>query len=415
MQENSPRPRIVVAGGGAAGFFGAIQAASLAPEAEVLLLERGGEVLSKVRISGGGRCNLTHACWEPKELVKAYPRGHKELLGPFHRFAAGDTVDWFERNGVETKIEDDGRIFPVSDQSASVVECLTETAEALGIQVQLQTTLTGLVPPGPDKPGWEVHTSKGVLTADCVLLATGGHARTWDMLAELGLEVVEPVPSLFTFNIADPRLNGLAGLSVPEVVLTVSGTSLQASGPLLVTHWGVSGPAVLRLSAWGARELHAAGYQATLLVNWVGGLSETQVSQILQEQQLDMARRQVPHSPCLGLPLRLWERLCQTAGIPADRRWADLSRTERETLAGQITACALWMDGKSTFKEEFVTAGGVALREIDFRRFACKKYPGLFMAGEILDIDGITGGYNFQAAWTGGWIAGAAMAEYTTG
>jgi hypothetical protein len=401
--------RAVVLGGGAAGFFAAIRAAECCPEAEVLILERSAEPLSKVRISGGGRCNLTHACWEPKELVKAYPRGAKELLGPFHRFAPGDTLDWFARRGLETKIEEDGRIFPVSDRSESVVDCLLEAARLAGAQLRTRVNVSGIAQrPGG---GWLLEAGGSRIETDALMVACGASPALWDKLAALGLAIVEPLPSLFTFNLADSRTKGLEGLSA-EAEVSLPELGLKAEGPLLITHWGLSGPAVLRLSAWGARGLAEKEYRTSLKINWTEGEGTESLASRLSDNRYALARKQVENSPPGNLPARLWARLVQAAGLPEGRRWADLSAPEAGRLASQLCEGIYYVDGKSTFKEEFVTTGGVDLREIDFRRFAAKRFPGLFMAGEVLDIDAITGGYNFQAAWTGGWIAGEAMAEY---
>ena len=401
------QPRLIVIGGGAAGFFGAITAAEARPDAAVLIVEQGKEVLGKVRISGGGRCNLTHACWDPRELVAAYPRGQRELLGPFHKFGPGDTVAWFASRGVETKVEADGRMFPVSDRSQSVIDCLTGAAAAAGVQVRTQLGVKALQA-RPD--GWTLTAGTETLYAERVLVATGSSARMWAILAGLGHQVVPPVPSLFTFNLQDPRLTGLAGVAVPAAQVRLPGLDLAQQGPLLVTHWGLSGPAVLKLSAQGARALHACGYHFPLEVDWTGQGPEATAANLAAIRRTQAKRKVLNHSP-EGLPQRLWERLVAAAGIHPDQVWAHLRREELDALTAQLTAGAFSVTGKSTFKEEFVTAGGVDLREVDFRRFASRKLPGLFLAGEVLDIDAITGGYNFQAAWTGGWLAGQAVWE----
>ncbi len=402
--------RIIVIGGGAAGFFGAIRAAECNPQARVLILERGKEVLSKVRVSGGGRCNLTHACFIPKELVKYYPRGEKELLGPFHSFACGDTVAWFEARGVITKIEEDGRMFPASNKSQSVIDCLEISADKAGVGVLLHQRVEDLVPPAAPGGAWHVVCKENTYQADRVLVAAGSSPAIWEILARLGLQIVEPVPSLFTFNIQDERIAGLPGISVPSATAQVEGTKLEASGPLLITHWGLSGPAILKLSAWGARVLHEKNHRFTLKVNWIQEKTETCKTD-LEEQKQTAPRQLVAPQPMFSLPSRLWKSLLHAAGIGEEKRWADASKKELQQLAEQLTACRFQVTGKSTFKDEFVTAGGVDLKEINFKTFESKRFPGLFFAGEILNIDAITGGFNFQAAWTGGWIAGEAMAQ----
>jgi predicted Rossmann fold flavoprotein len=402
---------VIIIGGGAAGFFAAIHCAEANPAAKVIILERGKEVLGKVKISGGGRCNLSHACWEPKELIKHYPRGARALLGPFHRFCTGDTVDWFEKRGVATKIEEDNRIFPVSDKSQSVMTCLTEAARKAGVEVRLGKRVEKLLPPSAHQKHWRVQLKgEELLEADKVMVATGSNPAMWKDLARLGHTIVKPVPSLFTFNIKDARIEGLAGLSVPNARVKVIEAKLTASGPLLITHWGMSGPGILKLSAWGARELHQRQYDFTLEVNWVADRNYESVVADLKKIQQEEGRRQPAKRPLFGLPARLWQRLCQAAGLRPVQNWAETGKKTIQALAKEITAGEYAVKGKSTFKEEFVTAGGVDLDEVDFRTFASKKLPGLYFAGEVLNIDAITGGFNFQAAWTGGWIAGQTMA-----
>ncbi|RMG59498.1 MAG: NAD(P)/FAD-dependent oxidoreductase [Bacteroidetes bacterium] len=399
-------PRLLVAGGGAAGFFGAVVAAEACPGLAVMILEQGHEVLGKVRISGGGRCNLTHACWDPKELVQAYPRGQRELLGPFHKFGPADTVAWFGDRGVETKVEADGRMFPVSDQSQSVVDCLQKAARAAGVVVRTRTAVQAL---RPREGAWEVSTARGPLYAERLLVATGSSARMWKLLGELGHQMVPPVPSLFTFNIRDPRLEGLAGVSVPQAEVSLPALGMSQSGPLLITHWGLSGPAVLKLSAIGARALEKVAYRFELVINWCGQSPEAVMAD-LETARRERPRKKVVNHSLGAIPQRLWERMVQQAGVAPGQTWAQLRRKEMTALLQELTAARLRAQGKSTFKEEFVTAGGVSLREVDFRRFESRVWPGLHLAGEVLDIDAVTGGYNFQAAWTGGWLAGQAIA-----
>lgn len=401
---------IIIIGGGAAGFFAAIRAAECNPDAQVIILEKSKDVLGKVKVSGGGRCNLTHACFVPRELNKFYPRGEKELMGPFNRFACGDTIEWFEKRGVKTKIEADGRMFPVSDDSQTVVDCLWAAARKAGVNLYTNTALKALHAPSASNPNWIIETAQQKLFAQQVMIASGSSPSMWAILAQLGHTIIEPVPSLFTFNIKDPRLTDLLGISVPLAEVKVEGGKLSSTGPLLITHWGMSGPAILKLSAWGARELAAMQYKFAIRINWIlAKLEDTR--QDLEALKQEDGRKMVSANTQFGLPIRLWKRLVAAAEIRDDKRWADLSKKEIQTLAEELTQGRFQVNGKSTFKEEFVTAGGVDLKEVDFKTFGSKLFPGLFFAGEVLNIDAITGGFNFQAAWTGGWIAGEAMAK----
>ncbi|MCB0613123.1 MAG: NAD(P)/FAD-dependent oxidoreductase [Phaeodactylibacter sp.] len=403
------KKRIIIIGGGAAGFFGAIRCAELEPEAEVIILEAGKDVLGKVRISGGGRCNVTHACFVPKDLSKNYPRGERELIGPFHQFCTGDTIEWFEKRGVPTKIEADGRMFPSTNKSQTIVDCLQESARKAGVKLLLQQRVHQLEPPKEGRGQWHVHTKEASYPADAILLATGSSPAMWKVLEQLGHRIVDPVPSLFTFNIKDPRIEGLPGLSVPKAEVRVQGSKLNAAGPLLITHWGMSGPAILRLSAWGARELAERKYQFIIRVNWVNRHVE-EVREELEALRQRESKKQPHANAQFGLPARLWRSLLTYAGIPEQARWAELSKKAMTKLAEELAQGSYPVNGKSTFKEEFVTAGGVDLKEVDFKTFQSKLFPGLFFAGEVLNIDAITGGFNFQAAWTGGWIAGEGLA-----
>lgn len=404
---------LIVIGGGAAGFFGALTCAAQLPEGRVLILEKGRQLLGKVKISGGGRCNVTHACFDPRELTGFYPRGNKELRGPFHRFAPGDTFDWFEKRDVPLKIEADGRVFPVSDSSQSIIDCFLQEARKLRVEIETGAGVEALRPPREPDDAWKITLKGGeALYAQRVLLATGSSSKAWKMLENLGMEMKPPVPSLFTFNIKDARLEGLPGLSVPRAVVRIPEARMEEAGPLLITHWGLSGPAVLKLSAWAARELHVLNYRFELIVDWTGGEGREGVLESLREYRREQGGGNVQRqSRWPEIPRRLWARLLSTAGIGEQERWADLSKKQLVRLAEELGEGRYSVDGKSTFKEEFVTAGGVELKEIDFRRFESKKFPGLFLAGEVLDIDAVTGGFNFQAAWTGGYIAGLAIAE----
>ena len=410
-------PRIVIAGGGAAGFFAAIAAAEANPRARVTLYEATAHPLAKVRISGGGRCNVTHACFEPRELVKRYPRGGRELLGPFHRWGPRETVAWFAARGVELKTEGDGRMFPVTDDSATIVNCLRSAADAARVTVTIcrglreAECLHGAAGEGGARFRLTL-TDDSVVEADRLLLATGGNKGSAGLAiaARLDHTIEPPVPSLFTFHIDDPRLRGLEGLSVPLVATAIAGTKLREAGPILVTHWGLSGPAVLKLSAWGARELHACDYKAKLVINWAAPRPPEAVRAALEQFRQEHPRKQVTSANPFGLPGRLWERLVAGAAFEPELCWTGVSNARLQALAAQVSASEFAVEGKSMNKEEFVTCGGVRLREVDFRTMESRVRPGLHFAGEVLDVDGITGGFNFQAAWTTGWIAGRAMA-----
>lgn len=403
--------RLLVIGGGAAGFFAAIRAAELAPSARVCLYEATSHPLAKVRVSGGGRCNTTHACFEPRELVKRYPRGGRELLGPFTRFGPRDTIAWFAERGVELKTEDDGRMFPVTDDSATIVAALRTAADKAGVHLFTPMGVRTLErSPGGGFDATFTDDSQGRF--DRVLIATGGNKGSAGhaMAAALGHSIEPPVPSLFTFHIANPLLVGLEGLSVPDAATSVPGTKLADRGPLLVTHWGLSGPAVLKLSAWGARELSARDYKFPLHVSWTGE-TPAQALASLQSWRDANPRKQVSTLNPFALPSRLWERLVASVpGLAPDAQWAGVSKDKLQTLAARAAAFEFAVEGKSLNKEEFVTCGGVRLKEVDFRTMESRVCPGLHFAGEVLDIDGVTGGFNFQAAWTTGWHAGSAMA-----
>jgi len=402
--------QIVIIGGGAAGFFGAIRAAELDPAARVVILEKGKEVLTKVKVSGGGRCNVTHACFVPRDLSRHYPRGEKELIGPFHRFACGDMLDWLDRRGVATKIEEDGRIFPITDDSQTIIDCFSEACRQLNIEVLTRQRVDEIQLPENEKGQWTIVTPKKKFSADKVMLATGSSKRMWALLAGLGYRIVDPVPSLFTFNIKDERIKDLPGISMPHARVKVLGTSLESEGPVLITHWGLSGPAILKLSAWGARELHTLQYHFDIQLNWTG-MEMEDIKEELIGFKSEFGRRTVSKQQMFSIPARLWKTLCRAAQIDEQLNWADLNKKQIHALTRQIGGAVFEVKGKSTFKEEFVTAGGVDLREINFKTFESKRHPGLFFAGEVLNIDAITGGFNFQAAWTGGWIAGQGMVE----
>lgn len=401
--------KIVVVGGGAAGFFGAIAAAESAPHARVVILEKGPRTLSKVRISGGGRCNVTHSCFEARELSRRYPRGGRALIGPFSRFGPADTVAWFESRGVRLKTEADGRMFPTTDSSQSIIDCLTTAAEKSGVRILNNTGLTMIE--RREGGGFLLDLSNGErMECDRLLWAGGGCRPEGHPAVLLGHSLMPPVPSLFTFHIDTPWLRELPGISVASAQVSVPGTHLKECGPLLVTHTGLSGPAVLRLSAWGARELYDLHYEFSLRINWLPETNRDSLIEALQACRETSGGQTILRTRWNPLPARLWESLVIQSGIARDTKWARLSRTETLKLASLLTSTELPVQGKSTNKEEFVTCGGIPLPEVDFKTMGSRIVPGLHFAGEALDIDGITGGFNFQAAWTTGWIAGHAMA-----
>lgn len=398
----------MIIGGGAAGFFAAIACAERNPDARITICELTGNPLAKVRISGGGRCNVTTATTDPAELVRHYPRGARELLGPLHRWGPAETAAWFAARGVELRAEADGRMFPVTDDAGTVVACLQRAAAAAGVMVRIRCGGQAV------RPGLVVELTTGEAVAcDRLLIATGGGKAGGglELARQLGHTIVAPVPSLFTFQLTDPRLAGLAGVAAEHVEVGVPGTKLRERGPLLVTHWGLSGPAILRLSAWGARLLHDRDYRFDLIVNWVAPRGIDQVLAELVRARTDHPRRQVTGGNPFGLPQRLWERLASAAGVAAVRPWTSVSNEVLQALARELGGGRFTVTGKSLFKEEFVTCGGVRLDEIDFKTMESRRCPGLHFAGEVLDIDGLTGGFNFQSAWTTGWLAGRAMAE----
>lgn len=396
---------VIIVGGGAAGFFTAINAAGNNPDLKILILERGKEVLTKVRVSGGGRCNVTHAEFIPAELVKKYPRGEKELRGPFHKFMTGDTIAWFEERGIELKTEEDGRMFPVTDSSHTIIDCFTRECKRLNIKVQTGHSLKKFK---RSDDLWVLETNSGSFQARNLMLATGSNTKIWNLLENMGHSIVPAVPSLFTFNIKDERINDLAGIASDAEVKILS-ENLESSGPLLITHWGMSGPAILKLSAWGARELNELNYNFKIGVNWLPGYSELEILEVLKEMKFSNSKQLVAKRAQLDLPKRLWQSIVSASKIKPDSKWADLNKEQLIQLSQQLTSAVFEVKGKSTFKEEFVTAGGIDLKEVDFKTFGSKLHKNLYFAGEILDIDAITGGFNFQNAWTGGFLAAKAM------
>ncbi len=402
---------IAVIGAGAAGYFAAITCAETFRKANVTIFESSRQPLYKVGISGGGRCNVTNNCFEIEKLLQGYPRGHKELIGPFNRFQPRDTVRWFESRGVKLKAEQDGRMFPISDSSATIISCLESSASAAGVKLLQHTRVESVQP--LLQAGFELGFKDGSSRKfDRVLLATGSSLSGYKIAYSLGHTIIPPVPSLFTFNIKDNRFRDFAGLSFDNAQLELSFSDnkrLNWTGPLLITHWGLSGPAVLKLSAWGARLLYASHYQADLTINFVGSLSTDQVLQSLKDYRLEHPKRTIVGHNFLPIVKRYWERTVRRAGIDDDATWSHITREQMQQVADELTRAIFKVQGKGEFKEEFVTAGGVKLREVDFRTMESRLCPGLFLAGEVLDIDGITGGYNFQAAWSTGWVAGKSI------
>lgn len=402
MKQNK---QIFVIGGGAAGFYGALQAARLNPQATVTILEKSHKLLSKVRVSGGGRCNVTHNCLLPARLAAHYPRGQKFLkrLFPFH--GPRETLNWFMERGVEIVAESDGRMFPATNTSETIINCFMDEAQKLGIRI-----LTGAgvqsIQPQADR-SFLLEVGQKQLRADRLLITTGGapkpEAYAW--LAQLKHTITPPVPSLFTFNIPDKPLHALAGISVPSALVRIETTKLQYEGPLLITHWGLSGPAVLKLSAFGARWIHDQQYRFTVQVRWVGLPGEEDVRTALLQYGMANPKQQVLNNPLFELPARLWHYLGSKAGVQPTQRWLDLSKKTQNKMLEVLYRDRFEVAGKTTFKEEFVTCGGVSLNDVDPVTMESKQQPGIFFAGEVLDIDGITGGFNFQAAWTTAWVA----------
>lgn len=402
---------VVIAGGGPAGFFAAIRCAELNPKFRVLIIEKASQTLGKVLISGGGRCNVTHACFDPAQLITFYPRGSVELRGAFTRFQPADTVKWFESRGVKLKTEADHRIFPSTDSSETVAHCLREAAREAGVKVHTGTALLK-VEKNP-KGGFKLEVRKDAevlpLQTKKLLIATGSDSKTREIVKLLGHSIEEPVPSLFTFNVKDKRIDDLAGVSVENV--TVKMDSVTTHGPLLITHWGLSGPAILRCSAWGARILFDKKYRSPLTINWLGDYKLDPTLEILQRNKdwHENARKKIATAPAFSqIPIRLWKQLTQFIG---DKNWGDISKPEMRKLTEELTAGQFEILGKGQFKEEFVTCGGVKLNEVDFKTMQSRVADDLFFAGEVLNIDGITGGFNFQSSWTTGWLAGNALAS----
>ncbi len=407
MSKQSNSYDLIVIGGGAAGFFGAIRSVQESPNLKILILEKAKQILSKVKISGGGRCNVTHACFDPTEMVTKYPRGHKELLGPFHQFLCGDMMAWLEDKGVPTKIEEDGRIFPVTDKSQSIIDCFTGLCKKYQIEIKTQSSVTSFK---REYKIWQVTTKDENYKAKNILIATGSSTAFWNILGKMGYTIVPPVPSLFTFNIKHPLLKDLPGLAVPNAEVKINNIKFEESGPLLITHWGLSGPAVLKLSAWAARELHAKNYKFNVAINWSGQAKENIMAE-LERNRKQNGKKLVSNLALANLPKRLWQRMLQVTNIPSKLNYASLNAKQIAALIEIIGNCSLQVNGKSTFKDEFVTCGGVDNKQVNFKTMESKLHPNLYFAGEVLNIDAVTGGFNFQAAWTTAYLAAKQIAQ----
>lgn len=394
------RKKIAVIGGGAAGFFAAINMAQKHPEYAVTIFEKSNQLLGKVKVSGGGRCNVTHSCFEPQELIKFYPRGGRELLNLFKVFQPKNTIEWFEKRGVPIKKESDGRMFPITNKSQTIIDCFTSEATKSGVIIKTGFGLTSM----------EKQAEKWVLEfnreyqeqVDAVMIAAGSSELIWELMRQLNHTIISPVPSLFTFHIKDKRIDGLMGLSVPNAVVQMKGREIKTTGPLLITHWGMSGPAVLKSSAWEAIYLHEKNYQAEVLINFTGQLKEEIRKQLTLLRDSE-AKKLLGTFAQFGLPTRLWKQLCDNMNL-SERKWAGLGNKDLDLIATELCAGVYTINGKTTFKEEFVTCGGISLEEVNMKTMESKLQSGLFFGGEVLNIDAVTGGFNFQAAWTTGWI-----------
>ena len=408
------KKRLIVIGGGAAGFFCAVNAARLNRELEVIILEKSSKLLSKVKVSGGGRCNVTHSCFSIAEMVKKYPRGESFLKKAFHHFFTTDTINWFKERGVTLKTETDGRMFPDTDTSQTIIDCLIKEVNKYGVQIRVNAEIKEMIPATGQ---WMLVVTNGEkLVADFVCIASGGYPKTvqFEWLKRIGHTIEEPVPSLFTFNMPGNDITSLMGVVAKNVSVKIAGSKLSSQGPLLITHWGMSGPAILKLSAWGARELQQKNWHFTIIVNWFPELNENTLRERIQQLRFEIASQKITNRNPFELPQRLWEYLLQQSGIHENMRWADLPAKEQNKLIKNICAQEFEVKGKTTFKEEFVTAGGIMLNEIDHNTMESKMAPNLYFAGEVLNVDGITGGFNFQNAWTTGFIAAKSIANKST-
>ena len=390
--------KVIIIGGGASGFF---TAANIDTKLyDVTILEQNSDVLQKVKISGGGRCNVSHACFDPRELVQFYPRGHKELLSVFTKFQPGDTMNWYEEHGVALKIEDDNRIFPESNSSQSIIDCLVNECRKKNVKILTKQTVTEIL---PQENGYKIHTTDQNYFADYVVFSTGSSPKAFKMLEKLGHLIITPVPSLFTFNIKNEILKDLMGTSFQYVNIEIPKLNLEESGSLLITHWGLSGPAILKLSAWGARELAALKYQFEIIVNFIGTASEDAL-EIFKNFKENEPKKSIGQAKIFDITNRFWQRILFVSGIDTTKQLANINNKEMQKIIENLCCCRMNVTGKSTFKEEFVTAGGVDLKEMDFKTMKSKKLPNFYISGEVLNIDAVTGGFNFQACWSEGWL-----------
>ena len=390
--------KVIIIGGGASGFF---TAANIDTKLyDVTILEQNSDVLQKVKISGGGRCNVSHACFDPRELVQFYPRGNKELLSVFTKFQPGDTMNWYEEHGVALKIEDDNRIFPESNSSQSIIDCLVNECRKKNVKILTKQTVTEIL---PQENGYKIHTTDQNYFADYVVFSTGSSPKAFKILEKLGHQIITPVPSLFTFNIKNEILKDLMGTSFQYVDIEIPKLNLEESGSLLITHWGLSGPAILKLSAWGARELAALKYQFEIIVNFIGTASEDAL-EIFKNFKENEPKKSIGQAKIFDITNRFWQRILFVSGIDAAKQLANINNKEMQKIIENLCCCRMNVTGKSTFKEEFVTAGGVDLKEMDFKTMKSKKLPNFYISGEVLNIDAVTGGFNFQACWSEGWL-----------
>ena len=390
--------KVIIIGGGASGFF---TAANIDTKLyDVTILEQNSDVLQKVKISGGGRCNVSHACFDPRELVQFYPRGNKELLSVFTKFQPGDTMNWYEEHGVTLKIEDDNRIFPKSNSSQSIIDCLVNECRKKNVKILTKQTVTEIL---PQENGYKIHTTDQNYFVDYVVFSTGSSPKAFKMLEKLGHQIVAPVPSLFTFNIKNEILKDLMGTSFQYVNIEISKPNLEESSSLLITHWGLSGPAILKLSAWGARELAALKYQFEIIVNFIGTASEDAL-EIFKNFKENEPKKSIGQAKIFDITNRFWQRILFVSGIDTAKQLANINNKEMQKIIENLCCCRMNVTGKSTFKEEFVTAGGVDLKEMDFKTMKSKKLPNFYISGEVLNIDAVTGGFNFQACWSEGWL-----------
>lgn len=397
--------KVAIIGGGAAGFFAAITCAQNNPKAQVTIYEKTSKLLAKVKVSGGGRCNVTHACFNNSALSKFYPRGERFLKKAFSQFSTSDTVEWYQSKGVKLKTEEDHRMFPVTNDSQTIIDCLMDEAERLKVIIEQKTSINKIQ---KIESGFVLHTNEELLEVEKVIIASGGSSKdiSYDWLGDLGHRIERPVPSLFTFNMPSEPIKELMGLSVLNAQVKIQGEKLESNGPLLITHWGMSGPAILKLSAWGARILHDKDYHFIIQVNWLGGVNENALREQINEQKEVLAARNIGNRNPLGFPQRLWDFFIAKVDVDVDKKWRDLSKKDLNRLINTLLNDEYTVQGKTTFKEEFVTCGGVSLDDVSSSTMESKPCPGLFFAGEVMDIDGVTGGFNFQAAWTTGYVAG---------